>query len=430
MSVSKYLVGGAVRDNYLNKEVNDKDYVWVGVPVGYIEEHHPSFKLVGKDFPVYLDDEGNEVALARTERSTGRGYTDFECCFDEDVTLEEDLGRRDLTINSIAMDVDSLAVIDPYNGLADIDSKLLRHTTIAFKEDPIRVLRLARFQATFGSEWTIAPETKALCREMHKDGMLCNLQHERVWKELEKALKGVTPSLFLETLNGLEVFPALEQMETVPQRDDHHPEVWVGLHSRMVMDYAAKIFCDPEITFAGMVHDLGKIEAHERYGNAHGHEELGVSRVEDFCKEFKIPNNYRDLAVLVTRWHGKIHGVMGRGSNGWTTPKSIMKLFQETNALSKPERFDKILKACMADARGRGGTPEQVLEFESKEYPQYLYLTDCLDAAKAVDTKAISLPILQEGKKDGVFIGEQIRVARITAIRGVQNQWKQLKGRK
>jgi tRNA nucleotidyltransferase (CCA-adding enzyme) len=418
-----YLVGGAVRDALMEIACNDLDYVVCGsTPQEMLDN---SFKEVGATFPVFLCPEtGDEYALARKEYSTGDGYKDFKCSFGKEVTLEEDLLRRDLTCNAIAIDTFTEELIDPYNGIQDIKNKILRHTSESFRDDPVRVLRLARFYARFGSEWTIAPETTALCVKMYKEGMLYSLTPERVFLELEKALKTQQPSLFINTLHGFGLFPILESLESIPQREDHHPEGNVGTHVRMAMDYAARTYGDPEIVFSVMMHDCGKYESYERFGNAFGHEEYGVPYVEATCKQWKIPNNYRDLAVLVTKHHGKIHGTMGRGSNSWTRPKSIMKLFQQTNALVKPERFEKILKCCVADARGRGGTPEQIEEFEAKPYPQKEYLLECLQAARMVNTKEVSLPAIKKGKS-GMEIGEAIRVARIDAIRAVQRKWKE-----
>jgi len=428
-----YLVGGACRDILLGVTPKDYDYVIVG---GNKEDMlTKGFKKVGADFDVYLHPEtGDEFALARTERKTSTGYKGFETnC--EGVTLEEDLSRRDLTINSIAIEVEYEATmqlgepvtigtwIDPFGGIEDIKYKRLRHTSRAFSDDPVRILRVARFMARFGSEWSIHEDTQKLILDIYLAGELTQLVPERVWKEMEKSLSEKSPSFFINTLHGLGIFPILDALEYVPQKEIHHPEGNVGIHTRMAMDYASKIWGDPEIVFSLLMHDLGKYEAYERYGNALGHESLGVSYVEDFCSEWKVPNNYRDLALMTCLQHTKVHGSLGRATNKGMRPKSIMKLFEDTAALNKPERFRKMLRACQADAKGRGATPEQIAEFEARPYPQRQYLEECLDAVLSCETKSISQKLLTAGKS-GPIIGLEIRAARIKSIREVNNKWK------
>lgn len=417
-----YLVGGAVRDQLLGKEPEDKDYVVVGATPEIMEGM--SMKLIGKDFPVYLNNLGEEYALARTEKSTGRGYQDFECSFSQDVTLEEDLGRRDLTINSMSICCETQKLVDPYNGALDLANKLLNPTTAAFKEDPVRVLRAARFNATF-PDFTYSEVLQDYCDQMYVAGSLDYLTPERVWKELYKALCTKKPSMFFEKLRPYRLFSELNALWGIDQNPEHHPEVDCFVHTMLVVDHAAHFLGDPEIIFSCLMHDLGKAPSFKEYGNFHGHEETGLPLIGAFCKKWKVPNIYRDLSLLVCKYHTKIHGMFGRNNQGWTRPKSIMNLLQETNAFGKPERFEKILKACMADARGRGGNSVEITQFSEKPYPQYEYLMDCLNAAYSVDTKAISAKILTEGKKDGKFIGEQIRVARIDAIRSIQRKWKE-----
>tara|TARA_R110000787_G_scaffold44901_1_gene109788 strand:- start:10237 stop:11517 length:1281 start_codon:yes stop_codon:yes gene_type:complete len=418
-----YHVGGCVRDILLGLEYNDIDCVVVGsTPEEMLSK---DFKQVGSEFPVFLHPvSGDEWALARTEYSTGSGYQDFECSFGKDVTLEDDLLRRDLTVNAIAQCTRSGEIIDFHGGRDDIRNKILRHTSESFRDDPVRVLRLARFYAKFCSEWTIAPETKSLCDEMYASGMLYGLTPERVWKETEKALSTQQPSLFFDFLKDYTcLFPMTKGMENTVEDNPHHPEANVWKHVSMVMEYAAKHFNDPEINWACYTHDFGKDYCYQEHGNGHGHEQEGLPFIEELCNEYKVPNNYRDLSLLVCEHHQKVHSCLGRGTNKGMKAKSIMRLFQQTNALVKPERFEKILKACRADAAGRGANTEQIKEFENKPYLQKEYLLECLEAAMLVNTKEVSLPAIEQGKS-GIEIGELIRVARIDAIRGVQYKWK------
>ena len=433
-----YLVGGSCRDTLLNADSKDYDFVVTGAT----QEDFKDWQMVGKDFPVYLEPtHGWEVALARTERKNGTGYKGFtvEC---NGVTLEEDLSRRDLTINSIAIEVDFEASvlygepitigtwIDPYNGLKDIKDKTLRHTTPSYAEDSLRVLRTARFMAKFGQDWVIAPETKLLMDEIYLSGELKHLTPERVWAETEKALSETWPSLYFETLRPYEsIFPYSQDMYLTKVVNDHHPEPDVFSHCKMVMDVAAT-YCDPEIVWAAYCHDIAKPKCFVERGVLHGHEAEGVPLVEEMCTKYKIPNRYRELALIVTKFHGKVHNALGRGTNKGMKPKSIMSLFEATGALKKPERFLKVLKACRSDARGRGlpYSPDEKTRtyFLLKDYPQLQYLTECLEAVLSSETKSIcksiSTKLLQEGKS-GVSIGLEIRAAKIKAIRGVYNKW-------
>jgi tRNA nucleotidyltransferase (CCA-adding enzyme) len=417
-----YVVGGYNRDTLLGLTPNDIDYCVQG---GSIQEMLSlGFTEVGSAFPVFLHPETkDEYALCRTESSTGARYKDFSCYFGANVTLEEDLLRRDLTMCSIAYDEETQTYIDPYNGIEDINNKVFRHTSEAFMEDPIRVLRLARFYARFGSEWTIAPETIKLCDDMFKSGMLESLVPERVWKETEKALNTDTPSLYFESLKDYNIFPEIKDMESTEERNAYHPESNVWVHTQLVMDYAAKHYNDPEITWASFTHDLGKASCYVQRGNGHGHEEEGLPYIISLCDRLKVSNSYRELALLVCEHHQKVHSCLGRGSNKGMRPKSIYKLFQKTSALTKPLRFEKMLKACRSDAAGRGANEEQIKEFEDKPYFQKEFLLECLQAASMVDTKEVSIPAMEKGKS-GLEIGEAIRIARISAIRGVQNRWK------
>lgn len=416
-----YLVGGAIRDELMGLVPKDKDYVVTGSTPD--EMLSLGFKQVGANFPVFLHPEtGDEWALARTESSTGEKYQDFDCYFGKDITIEKDLERRDLTINSIAKDIETEELIDPYGGVQDIINKLLTPTSEAFKEDPVRVLRAARFNARF-PDFTYSTQLQDYCDQMYVHGMLDFLTPERVWKEMEKALSTKKPSIFFEKLRPYRLFPELNALWGVDQKPEHHPEVCCWKHVMLVTDYAAKTYKDTEITFAALMHDLGKPPSYKEHNNFFGHEDTGLPWIESFCIKWKIPNNYRDLALMTCKHHTRVHGLFGRNNQGWTKPRSIMNLFQETNALAKPERFKKMLEACVADARGRGGNPTQIREFEEKPYPQSEYLLECLEAAKSINTKEISTKMLTEGKQ-GTMIGETIRVARIDAIRKVQNTWK------
>lgn len=428
--VTIYLVGGFVRDHFMGVEPKDKDYVVVGSnPQEMLDL---GFKQVGTDFPVFLHSvTKDEYALARTERKTGTGYNGFECEW-EGVTLEEDLSRRDLTINAIAWDCSrNLGKIhDPFNGRQDIKSKILRPVSTAFQDDPLRCLRAARFMSQF-PDFTGDEELTLYhyCENLEYE--LCNtLTHERVWLETVKAMSTETPSNYFLWLSMFGIFPEYTALTYCPQRVDHHPEYWVGTHTDLVMDYAATTWNDPEIVFACLTHDFGKPLCWEKFENAHNHEKEGLPFIEAFCNRYKVPNSYRNLAMLTCEYHTKIHGLFGRNSQAWARPKSIMKLFEDTGALKQPLRFKKMLKACEADAKGRGKSwhedPTKTIDYYlNKPYPQRQYMEDCLNAVLDLDTKGISTEMISKGKK-GTLIGEAIRVARIQAIREVQNQWKKI----
>lgn len=363
--------------------------------------------------------EGNEYALARTERKTTPGYSGFSCEW-AGVSLEEDLSRRDLTINSIAKDLDTGEIIDPFNGRQDIELRLLRPTTEHFKEDPIRVLRAARFLARY-PEFEPSKSLYTLCREVAPE-----LEHcapERVWKELEKALSETEPSRFFNFLSVFKVFSIWEDLKWTKQKPEHHPEIWCGLHTELVINEAAKANSCPEVVFACLCHDFGKPECFSLYGNALGHEEVGLKHINEFCDKYKVPNSYRDLALLVCKQHTKVHSCLGRSSNDWMRPKSIMKLFEETRALQQPERFYLVLDACECDAKGRGSAGASREKYSTLEYKQKHYLTECLEAVLSLDTKPIAQALLDKGTS-GTIIGLEIRAARISAIRGVQHKWK------
>lgn len=428
--MKRYLVGGACRDIIMRVEPKDYDYVVIdSTPEDMV---NLGFRKVGSGFPVFLHPENNnEYALARIERKSGTGCSGFTCEW-KGVTLEEDLARRDLTINSIAWDCwcDFGRIYDPFNGRADINDKTLRHTTEAFSEDPLRVLRVARFMARFGDEWVIAPETKKLMDSIYHSGELLSLTPERVWKETEKALGEKYPSLYFSTLKRYDhLFIEINDGYRTPQIIQHRPEFDVGTHQELVIDYAATTFKDKEVTFACAMHDLGKSYCWMKYGNAFGHEIEGLLLLHNFCDKWKVPNIYRELAVLTCEFHSKVHGCMGRGKNGWMRPKSVMKLFEDTGALRTPTRFLKLLMACESDARGRGlDSHEDYTKtkdyFLNKPYPQRKYLEDCLESVTKLQTSIISQKLLSEAKT-GVMIGQAIRQERIKLIREVQNKWKQ-----
>lgn len=403
-----FLVGGAVRDELLGLEPKDKDYVVVGSTANDMLLR--GFEQVGADFPVFIHPvTSEEYALARTERKSGKGYAGFVVDASTDVTLEEDLSRRDLTINSMAKDGDG-NIIDPYGGQDDLKNKVLRHTTNAFSEDPLRVLRIARFLARYGEEWTIHPETMTLMQSIYASGELQYLTPERVWKETEKALSEPYPELYFKALNGLGLFPEIESMVGVPQPEKHHPEGDVFKHTMLVLRRAADLGFDAETRFAALCHDFGKAETFKNNGNLHGHDANGVPVIHEFCDRLKIPNKFRDIAVLTSDNHTRCHKLFE------LTPKTLHKLIIENMAANKHrERFNQFLNACICDAQGRGPT------MVNKAYPQADVAQKLLDVVLMVNIKLVAQIAMQQGKK-GPAIGEAIRVAQIDAIReGMSN---------
>jgi len=386
--VKKFLVGGFVRDKLLGIPSNDRDWVVVGeTPESMLSK---GFASVGKDFPVFLDSFGEEHALARQERSTGKGHQAFSFTTDN-VTIEEDLERRDFRFNSIAMTEDD-QYIDPYGGIQDIHDKIIRHTSDAFREDPLRVLRCARFASRFHKlGFTIAPETMQLMSDMVADGELDHLTAERVWQEIEKTLKGPSPRIFFEVLRecgALKVLiPELDALWGVPQTAVHHPEIDTGIHTMMVLDMAEKLSINPATRFAALVHDLGKGNTpKEILPKHHGHEERSVVLVEQVCDRLKVPNDFRIMAKHVAEYHTTVHRALE------IRPQTMLELFQRTNAFAKTELFHQMLIACEADARGR-------LNFENREYPQVQFLKDALEVVRVVDAQQY----IEKG-----FVGKQI----------------------
>jgi len=349
--VQVYLVGGAVRDELLGIAVKDKDFVVVGsTPEEMIAA---GFKPVGKDFPVFLHPKTHdEYALARTERKTAKGYKGFVVHASPEVTLEEDLARRDLTINAIAKDSTG-KFIDPYNGLADIQSKTLRHVSHAFAEDPVRILRAARLSARF-QDFSLAPETNQLMQKMVAAGEVDALVAERVWQELAKGLMEDKPSRMFDVLRACcalkKILPELDKLWGVPQSAQYHPEIDTGVHVMLAIDYAARQNYALAVRFATLMHDLGKgVTPAELLPQHIGHEARGIHLVKDVCKRLRVPNDCKELAQIVSKFHGKLHQVLQM------KPSTLLSFIVELDAIRQPERFKDFLRACEADSRGRTG---------------------------------------------------------------------------
>jgi len=394
-----YCVGGAVRDRLLGLPVQDRDWVVVGSTPEAMVAH--GFQPVGKDFPVFLHPRTHEeYALARTERKTSLGYKGFAVYAAPDVTLEQDLLRRDFTINAIAEDADG-KLIDPYGGQADLRAGILRHVSAAFSEDPVRILRAARFAARFG--FTIAPETWTLMREMVVNGEVDALVAERVWQELARGLMERNPSRFFETLRGCgalaKILPEVDALFGVPQPEKYHPEIDCGIHTMLVVDDAAQHDYPLEVRFAALTHDLGKATTPKDMLPRHiGHELRGVELAKKFSERVRVPGECRDLALLAARYHGDIH----RASE--LRAETIVRLFQSADAWRRPERFAQLLQACAADARGRKGS-------EQDAYPQEDYLLKLLAVARAVNAGEIAKQYAESGT-----IAAHVQRARISAI--------------
>ncbi|GIU22487.1 multifunctional CCA addition/repair protein [Shewanella schlegeliana] len=397
-----YLVGGAVRDKLLKLPVKDHDYMVVGatpeqmLALGYNQ--------VGKDFPVFLHPKTQqEYALARTERKTAAGYGGFSVDAAPTVTLEQDLMRRDLTINAIAQDEEG-NLYDPYQGIQDIEKRSLRHVSDAFIEDPLRVLRVARFAARFHSQgFSVAPETMTLMAEISQSGELEALTPERVYLELDKALSTDSPQVFFQVLRqcgALAVlFPEIEALFGVPQPEKWHQEIDTGIHTMMVLEQVAKLTEDNSVRFAALVHDLGKaLSPKEHLPKHHGHGQKGLPLINSLCERFRVPNEYRDLALLVSDQHQNIHKITELRAD------TLVKLFDKADFWRKPQRLDQLLIACEADSKGRTG-------LELSPYPQADYLKQSFAAASAVEVKSI----IEQGYK-GVEIREQLTKARIAAV--------------
>lgn len=408
--MKKYLVGGAVRDGLLHLPVREKDWVVVGsTPAELLAE---GYQQVGKDFPVFLHPHSREeYALARTERKSGQGYAGFTCYAAPDVTLEQDLLRRDLTLNAIAQDENG-ELIDPYHGREDIEHRLLRHVSPAFGEDPLRVLRVARFAARFAHlNFRIAPETMALMRQMALDGELPLISPERVWKETEKALSTANPQVYFQVLRDCgalaALFPEIDALFGVPAPAKWHPEIDTGVHTLMTVAVVTQLTPDIAVRFATLCHDLGKgLTPRELWPHHHGHGPAGVKLVQALCDRLRIPNHVRDLAKVVAEYHDLVHTVER------LTPKTLMKLFNAIDVWRKPERLEQMIMTSEADARGRTG-------FENNPYPQGDYLRAAFVAASTVTNREVI-----DAGFSGAKIGEEIRLRRLRAL----EYWKARQG--
>lgn len=396
-----YIVGGAVRDELLGLPVQDRDHVVVGAePLELIAQ---GFRPVGKDFPVFLHPVTHEeYALARTERKTAPGYKGFVFHAASDVTLEQDLVRRDLTINAMAKTEDGI-LVDPFNGRRDLDARLFRHVSEAFAEDPVRILRVARFAARF-ADFSVAPETNVLMRRMVEAGEVDALVPERVWQELSRGLMEKKPSRMFEVLRDCgalaRILPELNALWGVPQPERHHPEIDTGVHVMMVVDYAAQCDYSLPIRFAALMHDLGKgVTPPQEWPKHHGHEGRSVELVEQVCQRLKIPNDCRDLAVMTAREHGNIARAFELRAN------TIVTLFERCDAFRKPQRFSDCLSATECDQRGRLG-------FADASFPQGPYLQRALKAAQAVDAGEIARQHAQQPQR----IREAVHAARVAAV--------------
>ncbi len=396
-----YLVGGAVRDAQLGIPPRERDWCVVGATPAELEAQ--GYRRVGKDFPVFLHPETKEeYALARTERKTGPGYHGFDFDYSPGVSIEDDLRRRDLTVNAIAQD-DAGNLIDPCGGLADIEARVLRHASPAFGEDPVRILRVARFAARFRRlGFTIADETLTLMRRMVDDGEVDALVADRVWKETELALAGHNVRVYFEVLRACGalrvLFPEVDALFGVPQPEQWHPEIDTGLHVMMVLDQAERLSGDVEVRFAALVHDLGKGNTPTYRLPSHpGHEKRGCKLIEVMASRLPVPRACRDLGLLVAEFHTHVHRALE------LRPKTVLKVLERSDAFRRPARFEQLIVTCEADARGRRG-------LEDRDYPQADLFRGALGAAAAVDAAAIAR------KVDERKVPAAIRRARERAI--------------
>jgi tRNA nucleotidyltransferase (CCA-adding enzyme) len=397
-----WLVGGAVRDHLLGIPIKDRDWVITGATPEILLQQ--GFKPVGNDFPVFLHPQTSEEhALARTERKTARGYHGFQFHAAPDVTLEDDLARRDLTINAMAEDSDG-TLVDPFGGHADLRARLLRHVSPAFGEDPVRILRVARFAARFAPlGFTVAEETQQLMTDMVAAGEVDALVPERVWQETVRALGEPAPQRFFEVLRECGalaiLFPEIDRLFGVPQPAKHHPEIDCGIHTLMVLQQAVKLSAEPEVRFAALTHDLGKgVTPPDILPSHHGHEAHSRMLVTQLCERLRVPNRFRELAEHVAEHHGHIHKAKE------LRPQTILKVLEATDAFRKPERFAQLLLACEADATGRLG-------FEEQPYPQADLFRKALEVCQQVDVQTI----VRAGFK-GIQIREETHRQRVHAI--------------
>lgn len=405
-----YLVGGAVRDELLGYPVHEKDWVVVGANVQKMEKL--GYRPVGKDFPVFLHPKTQEeYALARTERKTAPGYSGFQFYAEPDVTLEQDLARRDLTINAIARDAQG-QLVDPFHGQRDIERRILRHVSSAFSEDPVRILRVARFAARYHHlEFKIAPDTLQLMQDMVASGEVDHLVAERVWKELSRALLERHPEVFISTLRECHalarIMPEVDRLFGVPQPPIHHPEVDTGVHTLLALAQAAKLSDQITVRFATLMHDLGKAETPKDQLPSHPqHEIRSLPLIRTLCKRLAVPKDCRDLALLVAQYHTHCHRALE------LRPATIVKTFDALDAFRRPQRFTEFLLCCEADSRGRTG-------LEDRPYPQAQFLADALAACQHINVAEI----LAQGHQ-GKAIGEQLHAARINAVKRFVNVYK------
>lgn len=403
--MNTYLVGGAVRDRLLGLAIGERDWVVLGATPEAMTRR--GFRPVGRDFPVFLHPETNEeYALARTERKSGHGYHGFTFHTAPDVSLEADLKRRDLTVNAMAEDTHG-NLHDPFGGRADLEARVLRHVSPAFVEDPVRVLRVARFHARFAPlGFSVAEETKTLMRQMVANGEIDHLVPERVWAEMERALMQQQPAGFFELLRDVgaleRILPELDAQFGAAQPERHHPEIDAGIHTLMVLAETVRLEAPLRVRFAALCHDFGKGVTPEHILPSHrGHEEAGIPLVEAACERLGVPRALRELAVLVTRWHLHVH----RAEQ--LRPATILKVLEAADAFRRPERLDDLLLTCQADARGRLG-------FENRAYPQADLIRAARDAAADVDASALAASGLK-----GAEIGEALRQERTKRIKHV-----------
>ncbi|REL36494.1 multifunctional CCA addition/repair protein [Thalassotalea euphylliae] len=397
-----YLVGGAVRDQLLGRKVVEHDYMVVGA--SQQQMLNLGFQQVGKDFPVFLHPETkDEYALARTERKQGQGYTGFVCYAEPDVTLEQDLIRRDLTVNAMAQAPNG-DIIDPYHGQQDLDNRILRHVSPAFSEDPLRVLRVARFAARYHQYgFTIADDTLALMTNIAVSGELKALSAERVWKEVDRALAEPNPEVFIETLRACgalkALWPELDKLWGIPNPAEHHPEICSGEHTMLVLKQAVKLSVDPKVRFASLCHDLGKgLTPEAKWPKHHGHELAGVKVIEQVAARLKVPNDYKLLAAKVSQFHLNVHRAFE------LKPSTVLKLLEQCEYQRKPELLANILLVCRADSLGRLGA-------EHNDYPQADYIAELANVSKQVTAK----PFVEQGLQ-GKAIKEAMTAAKINAV--------------
>ena len=407
-----YEVGGSVRDALLGLQNQDRDYVVVGATIE--EMLALGYRPVGADFPVFLHpDTQAEYALARTERKTAPGYQGFVFHTSPEVTLEQDLARRDFTINAIARDADG-TLIDPYNGVADLKSRLLRHVSDAFIEDPVRVLRGARFAARFaGLKFQIAPETAALMQSITQSGELDHLVPERVWQEISRGLMEARPSAMFDVLRACgalaKVMPELDRLFGVAQAAQSHRQIDAGVHVMMVIDYAAKQNHALPVRFAALTHDLAKgVTAREKYPHLAGHEEKAVALLKAMCERLRVPGDCRDLGVLCARWHGEVHQAESLGA------QRLLALFDGADALRRPERFRELVAACACDHHGRSGC-------DDVPYPPYEHLLLTLIRLQNIDQAAIAKSVAVPSD-----IPTAIHQAKLSALEAMLNKKRNL----